>query len=115
MHAEFHLRNGIGKSAAFPGEVYLVQYLSLTPIKVTAGEWWYVEDRHGNRGYVPHTYLKTYPHSTAAAAAATATGGGEGGSAGPDNEDSAVTAAVAADSGGGVTEAAVDGTEEKEK
>ena len=40
-------------------------YLSLTPIKVTAGEWWYVEDRHGNRGYVPHTYLKTYPNSAA--------------------------------------------------
>ena len=53
----------VGKSAAFPGEIHLAQCLSLTPIKVTAGEWWYVEDRHGNRGYVPHTYLKTYPNS----------------------------------------------------
>ena len=24
------------------------------------GEWWYVEDRHGTRGYVPASYLKPY-------------------------------------------------------
>ena len=24
------------------------------------GEWWYVEDRHANRGYVPASYLKPY-------------------------------------------------------
>ena len=62
---------------------------------MTAGEWWYVEDRHGNRGYVPHTYLKTYPHSTAAAAATATAEGGEGGSTGPD-EGGAVAAAAAA-------------------
>ena len=47
---------------------------------MTAGEWWYVEDRHGNRGYVPHTYLKTYPqHATTTSAAAAATSGSDGG------------------------------------
>ena len=30
-------------------------------IQVTNGEWWYVEDRHGDRGYVPHSYLRLYP------------------------------------------------------
>ncbi len=30
---------------------------------MTPGEWWYVEDRHGDRGYVPHTYLRIYPAS----------------------------------------------------
>lgn len=29
--------------------------------EVGSGEWWYVEDRNGNRGYVPHSYLKIYP------------------------------------------------------
>ena len=24
------------------------------------GEWWYVEDRHQQRGYVPAAYLKPY-------------------------------------------------------
>jgi hypothetical protein len=40
-------------------------------IQVTAGEWWYLEDRHGSRGYVPHTYLKSYPAAAQAAAATT--------------------------------------------
>eukprot|EP00094_Tigriopus_californicus_P005635 TCALIF_05432-PA protein Name:"Similar to DNMBP Dynamin-binding protein (Homo sapiens)" AED:0.05 eAED:0.05 QI:0/0.53/0.43/1/0.8/0.87/16/1294/2068 len=30
-------------------------------IQVTLGEWWYVENREGLRGYVPHLYLKEYP------------------------------------------------------
>ena len=27
------------------------------------GEWWYVEDRHAVRGYVPASYLKPYYES----------------------------------------------------
>lgn len=27
----------------------------------TGGEWWYVEDRDANRGYVPNSFLKEYP------------------------------------------------------
>ena len=68
-------------------------YLSLTPIKVTAGEWWYVEDRHGNRGYVPHTYLKTYPNSAAATAPAARPDEGVAGSAAPDPGGGTVAAA----------------------
>ena len=56
-----------------------------------------MEDRHGNRGYVPHTYLKTYPHATAAAAglnpegeATGDDGGGGGGGADGAGEDAAV-------------------------
>ena len=30
-------------------------------IQTTQGEWWYLEDRHGNRGYVPKEFLKSYP------------------------------------------------------
>ncbi len=30
---------------------------------MTPGEWWYVENRHYERGYVPHTYLRAYPDS----------------------------------------------------
>ena len=30
-------------------------------IQATEGEWWYVEDRHGLRGYVPSQFLKVYP------------------------------------------------------
>ena len=32
-------------------------------LHATEGEWWYVEDRNSNRGYVPHTFLKIYPAS----------------------------------------------------
>ena len=28
-----------------------------------AGDWWYVEDRHAARGYVPASYLKPYYES----------------------------------------------------
>lgn len=34
-------------------------------IQVTLGEWWYVENRDGLRGYVPHLYLKEYPTGVA--------------------------------------------------
>ena len=60
--------------------------------QVTAGEWWYVEDRHGNRGYVPHTYLKTYPHATAGAVSNSegeATGDDKGGGVDGAAEDAA--------------------------
>ena len=68
------------------------------PSKVTAGEWWYVEDRHGNRGYVPHTYLKTYPqHATTTSAAAAATSTPE-----------AATSTAEDDGGGGESVAAAD-------
>ena len=57
---------------------------------MTAGEWWDVEDRHGNRGYVPHTYLKSYPQSNsnnpaAAAATSNADGGATSNSEAPDS------------------------------
>ena len=69
---------------------------------MTAGEWWYVEDRHGNRGYVPHTYLKSYPHSNSSPAAATSNADG-----------GATSISEAPDSGSG----AADGgrTDDKEK
>ena len=35
-------------------------------VQANVGEWWYVEDRDGVRGYVPHSYLKMYPTETAA-------------------------------------------------
>ena len=66
---------------------------------MTAGEWWYVEDRHGNRGYVPHTYLKTYPqHATPTSAAEAATSNSDGGAtsnteAATSNVEEAATAA----------------------
>ena len=44
-------------------------------IQPTVGEWWYVEDRFGQRGYVPHTYLKVYPTSAGAAVGPASDGG----------------------------------------
>ena len=67
---------------------------------MTAGEWWYVEDRHGNRGYVPHTYLKTYPqHATTNAAAAASSSS---------NPEAATSNAEDAGAGGEAAAAAVD-------
>ena len=51
---------------------------------MTAGEWWYVEDRHGNRGYVPHTYLKTYPQHATTTTATAATSNPEAATSNPE-------------------------------
>ncbi len=49
-------------------------------IQVTAGEWWYLEDRHGSRGYVPYTYLKPYPAGSTEETQGAADGENEAGS-----------------------------------
>ena len=47
------------------GEVNMLRVTRGQVVKVVtvAGEWWYVEDRHGARGYVPVSYLKHYQNS----------------------------------------------------
>eukprot|EP00095_Tigriopus_kingsejongensis_P009498 maker-scaffold1595_size34508-snap-gene-0.8 protein:Tk09498 transcript:maker-scaffold1595_size34508-snap-gene-0.8-mRNA-1 annotation:"dynamin-binding protein" len=45
-------------------------------IHLTRGEWWYVEDREGHQGYVPHLYLKEYPIPVAAGGRASKEGKG---------------------------------------
>ena len=69
--------SGSARSLSSPrGKFYYAMYDfepekdEITLIKVTkgqalrvvqvSGEWWYVEDRMGNRGYVPATYLRPY-------------------------------------------------------
>lgn len=43
-------------------EVTLIKVSKGQAVRVVqvSGEWWYVEDRNGNRGYVPATYLRPY-------------------------------------------------------
>jgi len=69
--------SGSGRSLSSPrGKFYYAMYDfepekdEITLIKVNkgqalrvvqvSGEWWYVEDRNGNRGYVPAAYLRPY-------------------------------------------------------
>ena len=43
-------------------EITLIKVTKGQALRVVqvSGEWWYVEDRMGNRGYVPATYLRPY-------------------------------------------------------
>lgn len=43
-------------------EITLIKVIKGQAVRVVqvSGEWWYVEDRNGNRGYVPATYLRPY-------------------------------------------------------
>ena len=43
-------------------DLFILQVVRV--VHSTGGEWCYVEDRHGSKGYVPHTYLKAYEQHT---------------------------------------------------